>query len=1026
MARNTASARGAFREPVRAWLLGGFRVSVGARVVEWRGRRPESLVKMLALAGGRRMHREEIISRLWPDLDPKRASNNLHRTLHFARKALHPADIPLRDGFASLCPDSPLRVDVEAFEEAAEAARQSRDTSAYRRAVELYAGDLLPEDRYEAWAEGRRRELKTLHAALLTEMASLHEERGEFDAAIEALEKAAGNERDDVAARTSGRTATGRGRTASGLSEGIGARFGGEAERTIAGLRTGGVPSVRAPSGGAEANHNLPSAYSSFVGRRRETVEVKRSLAMTRLLTLTGAGGCGKTRLAVEVARGLVGAYEDGVWLVEFAPLSDATLVPRAVAAALGVRERPGRSLMDTLSEHLRAKNTLLVMDNCEHLVEEAASLADDLLRSCGKLRVLATSREPLGVPGEAVWPVPPLSLPDGEASAGEMMESEAVRLFVERARSRLRDFELVERNAASVARVCRRLDGIPLAIELATARMGALAVEIVAERLEESLEILGGTSRRPEPRHRTMRATIAWSHDLLDEGERALFRRLSVFAGGWTMEAAEEVCEGDGVERGDVLDLLSRLVEKSLVVVASPTAEASDGAIRYRMLEPVRKYAGELLEGSGEGERVRERHVRYFLAFAEDGDEGAAERVVIEGRPEGWRERMEGEHANFSAALSWSLDGGRRVVEVGMRLAVALFWLWHLRQIEGRKHLRRAAYLGGPETAGLRARALHGLSWITLFQGGHDEARALIEESVALYREAGDAEALASGLVQFGMARVIGQREDVPLAAIIREVEDLKPDIENRSTLGYLLILEGLAAFGGGDLERARELHEESLGLFREARDAAGAASCMLHLGAIALIKGDHDRVVSLARGALRERRDEDDATLIQLWLVCLGCAALDTGHPRRGIRSWGAADRLRITHGVHLSPVALHVSDYEARLASARSRLGEEAFAAAWTEGGTMPMNLAIEHALSEKDDSPSPRTTGPPHILTPRQSEVASLVGKGLSNREISEELHLSEHTVMAHLRDIRKKLGVKSRAGIAAWFFEESRK
>jgi predicted ATPase len=297
------------------------------------------------------------------------------------------------------------------------------------------------------------------------------------------------------------------------------------------------MPAARAPSAGRKpeepigsSSNNLPASLTSFVGREHETREVKRLLSMTRLLTLTGAGGSGKTRLALEVARGLVGAYPDGVWLIEFAALSDPALVPQAVAAALDVRDQPGRPLEDTLADHLRSRSLLLLLDNCEHLVDGAARLADTLLSTCPNLKILATSRETLGVPGEALWTVPPLSLPDvdGAPTVEDLMRCEAVMLFVDRARSRLPAFELTEENAGSTASVCRKLDGIPLAIELATARMGALEVEQVAQRLEDSLGLLTGGARMMDPRQQTMRATLEWSHELLSEPEKRLFGRLS------------------------------------------------------------------------------------------------------------------------------------------------------------------------------------------------------------------------------------------------------------------------------------------------------------------------------------------------------------------------------------------------------------------------------------------------------------------------------------------------------------------
>src|SRR3954447_16131735 len=351
----------------------------------------------------------------------------------------------------------------------------------------------------------------------------------------------------------------------------------------------------RTPRSSGTPRHNLPSPRSSFVGRERETEEVERELAMTRLLTLTGVGGSGKTRLALEVARRLVKAYPDGVWLMELAPLSEAALVPKAVAEALRVPERPTEPLTDTLAEILRDRQLLLILDNCEHLLEASARLVDALLDSCPHLRILATSREALGVEGEIRWVVPQLSAPDPQdtPSSEELEAYGSVRLFVERARGRDPAFALSPQNAVAVAGICSRLEGIPLAIELAAARVGTLSLEEIAQRLEGSIELLTHGGRTAVPRQQTLKGTLDWSHELLSEDEKKLFRRLSVFAGGWTLEAAEAVGKGESLEESEILDVLSGLVEKSLVV-----ARVSDqGGVRYRMLEPIRQYAQDKLE---------------------------------------------------------------------------------------------------------------------------------------------------------------------------------------------------------------------------------------------------------------------------------------------------------------------------------------------------------------------------------------------------------------------------------------------
>ncbi|CAN5702517.1 BTAD domain-containing putative transcriptional regulator [soil metagenome] len=1066
-------------QAVRIWLLGGFRISIGSsRSIageKWHLRKAGNLVKLLALAPGHHLHREQATGLLWPELDSKAAANNLYHALHVARRILEPstqataasAYLQLSGEQLAFCPDGPLWVDVEAFEEAANMARHALEAAAYRTAIDLYSGELLPQDRYEPWVEQRRSELRGLYLSILVELAGLYEEGEEYGPAIEALSRVVAEEPTHEGAHVGLMrlyALSGRRREALGqyerLREALLEEFGSEPEAAPRYLQeeiwTGTFPPARSPtpagiqaqepsSGAGIARHNLPVARTSFVGRERETHEVRRLLAMTGLLTLTGAGGCGKTRLALEVAGDLVSLYPDGVWLVELASVSDPALAPQAVARALGVREIPGRALEDTLTHHLRTKHLLLVVDNCEHLVDKVAHLADALLSTCPKLRILATSREPLGVRGEAVWTVPPLSLPDQEqvSSVEGLMSAGAVRLFLDRTRSRLPDFELTRENAGAVGRICRKLEGIPLAIELAATRMGALAVEQVAQRLEDSLKLLTGGSRTLEPRQQTLRATLDWSHELLSEPERWLFGRLSVLVGGWTLEAAEEVCSGEGIEEGQisnppVLDLLSRLVDKSLVVAEAETEDAR----RYWMLEPVRQYGQERLEEDGASDRVRERHAQYYLALAEEADTEVAELSYLrQAQSAASLERMESEHPNRRAALSWSLDkdaepGGQRA-ELGLRLAVALYWFWqtHDYLTEGRRWLEMAASRSSsnPATTRLRARALNGAAWIALHQGDYGASKALMEKSMALHREVGDKEGMAAGLTNLGMVAVLGQRDDIPLPAVLEELAELKPGLKNRNSLASLLILEGLIALSRGDLERSATLHEESLELCRETRDTQAMIVCLGNLGTIALVRADYEGAVLPLRESLRLGWETDYKVTIQFSFNGLACVAAGLEQPVRAARLWGAVEAMQEAYGVHVTAIARTILNHEARLAAARSQLEEEAWSGAWAEGKAMPLERAIEYALSEEeeDDSPAPVAVpeqqppadGPTERLTRREREVALLVARGLPNRQIAQELSISERTVENHVHKILKKLGFSSRAGIAAWVAQQ---
>src|SRR5829696_2809070 len=444
--------------------------------------------------------------------------------------------------------------------------------------------------------------------------------------------------------------------------------------------------------------HNLPLELSSFVGREKELAEVKRLLENNRLLTLTGSGGCGKTRLALAVASELVEAFEDGVWLVDLAPLADPALVPQAVASTLGVREQSGRILTEILYAYLRSKKVLLVLDNCEHLIEACAKLSEVLLRSCPQLRVLATSREALGITGEVTWLVPSLTLPDlRHLPAFESLPRyESARLFLERTAAVKPTFVLTEQNAGAVAQICYRLDGIPLAIELAAARTKVLSVEQVADRLDDTFKLLSAGGRTAVPRQRTLHATMDWSHELLPEEERTLFRRLSVFAGGFTLEAVESVCAGEDLTRDEVLELLSHLVDKSLVMVREESGEA-----RYRLLETVRQYGWEKLSESGEEEQVRERHAGHYLTLAEE----AEPELKGEGQV-AWLKRFEREHDNLRAAMRWLLDRGESEKAVRLGWALWLFWWIRGHFAEGRRSMERALTTGGSAAMPPSARA--------------------------------------------------------------------------------------------------------------------------------------------------------------------------------------------------------------------------------------------------------------------------------------------------------------------------------
>jgi predicted ATPase/two-component SAPR family response regulator len=687
--------------------------------------------------------------------------------------------------------------------------------------------------------------------------------------------------------------------------------------------------------------NNLPLQLTSFVGREREIAEVKDLLADQRLLTLTGPGGCGKTRLALKVASDLAERFEDGVWLVELASLSDPALVPQTVAFALGIREQPGRLLTDTLSEYLELKKILLVLDNCEHLVEACARLAEALLRSCPNLRILATSREALGITGETGWLVPSLSLPDPRylPTVEDLPRYEAARLFIERAAAMLPTFEPTDRNAAVVMRVCRGLDGIPLAIELAAARVKVLSVEQIAERLHDRFRLLTAGSRTALPRHRTLRATIDWSHDLLSEEEKVLFRRLSVFAGGFVVGATEAVCVGEDLEEDEVLDLLSHLVDKSLVIVQERGGEA-----RYRLLETVRQYGWEKLEELGEAEAVRRRHAIFFLDLAEEVEPRIEPNVnIADRRP--WLERLEVEHDNLRAALRWAQESNP---QTGLRLGCALYWLWYHRGYwsEGRGWFERAL-VKAPALTAARSEALYYAGYLAWAQGDHPVARSRLEESVAIWRELGGGQGgLAHALWVLGL-EMLARGEPAVARSLAEESVQIFRTIGDEFGLSISLANLGAIVLDQGDHALASSLLEESVEISRKAGDDWMLSLPLRNLGVVVFRQGDHDRAEALIKESLFLLRELGDKLYTSRGLECLAAVVSMRGDHGRAARLFGAGEALREAIG---ASVPFHLVDYDGAIAGARDTLGEEAFAAAWAQGREMTMEQAVAYALDE----------------------------------------------------------------------------
>jgi predicted ATPase/DNA-binding SARP family transcriptional activator len=733
-------------------LLGGFEVEVdGDRVAPaaWRLRKAADLIKLLGLAPGHRLHREQLMEALWPDKEPDAAANNLYQAIHGARQALGPASLDLRDGILSLGARDGLAVDVEAFEEALRRADEG-EVGARDEARALYRGELLPDDRFEDWAGGPREALAAGHRRNLSELAALREREGDLEAALDCLrallaidstDEAAGRRAMGLEARA-GRRATSQ-QMYESLRSALRRELDAEPSEETTRLARDIVEGRLDPLGERPSTSNMPVQFTSFVGRQREIREVHRLLLGTRLLTLTGTGGTGKTRLALEAAHASRGVYPEGVWLVELAGVRHGDAVTRAVADAFGVREAPGIALLDAIGSQLGSRRLLLVLDNCEHLVDASAAVADRLRLACPNIRILATSRQPLRSPGEVLFRVPSLPVPDPAhiVAPTDLADVDSVRLFADRARAVDPTFEVTPGIAASLAELCFHLDGLPLAIELAASRIAGIPVAALVDRLAQRFDLLVGGSRTALTRQQTLRATIDWSYDLLTAPQQAVLRAMSVFAGRTSPEAVEAVCGHVGVGSGALLSILGELVDQSLLVL-----DTTAGAPRFRLLDTVREYALERLVAAGERPRVEVAQITWAVDFATR----TAAALPGDRWADGFRD-LGIEHDSLRAALDRAL-----VVAPGDALTLVErlwpFWLWDGHLVEGRRWLERALEVA-PERSAARGRALLGLAALVGRAGDPVEHGRLASEAVAIFRELADVPALCRALSLQGCA---------------------------------------------------------------------------------------------------------------------------------------------------------------------------------------------------------------------------------------------------------------------------------
>lgn len=894
-------------------LLGPFDVRLGAAALPpLRSRKGQHLLALLALRQPREVQREWLAANLWPESDLENAYYNLRRTLVGLRSVFGPARDCLQSPTPhSLCLayDDRIQVDIQTFDTLI----RKGDLKSLQEAVELYRGPLL-EDWSEEWVLVEREPRQQACLQALNSLAAEAAQQQNWTEAARWLRRLVVLEpfHEEAQRRLIEALAENGDYAAAALA------YREYREWLRREMHASPAPETTAlfRKIQAEASQNaplplrskvkkekeqfvgsLPRPLTSFIGRERELEEIQTLLASSRLVTLQGVGGIGKTRLAIRAAEQVAAEFPDGVWFVDLAPLTDPTLLLQVTARVLGLREQAGKPLQQTLRDYLRPRHLLLILDNCEHLVQTCAEFAASLLPACPALHLLATSRQPLGIPEERIWQTLPLNLPEPrhlpapeEGMAFVLPQYEAARLFVERATEAMPVFTLTEQNAPAALRILRRLDGLPLAIELAAARIRMLTVEQVAARLDNRFRLLTRGSPLAPSRQQTLRAAIDWSYDLLSEPEKTLFRRLSVFSGGWTLEAAEAICANGGrreVGRGtshqegsaagsqmhgdsstglfplsssllpsEVLDLLTDLTEKSLVFVAGEAG----GERRYRLLETIREYAQEKLTESGEAEAVYALHRDWFLQFALTAE------PQLQGQEQAqWMERLEADHDNLRIALESCL---KQRPETALRMANALAWFWnvHGHLTEGRGWLQAALKHPATQTRDSdRAKALNAVGLLAWNQSDFPAAQAHHEESLAIHRETGDQMGMARSLNSLGL--VAWSRGEYAVARPLFE-ESLERDHQMGGTSLRPRILNnlGLIAWKQGDYTAAQALMEECLALQKESGDTWGVASTLNNLGGVAFDSNDTEGAYAFFQECLALRRQMDD-----LWgLAC------------------------------------------------------------------------------------------------------------------------------------------------------------
>ncbi|QZS52508.1 ATP-binding protein [Rhodococcus opacus] len=755
---------------------------------------------------------------------------------------------------------------------------------------------------------------------------------------------------------------------------------------------------------------NLPVQVTSFVGRDDVRESVREALTRSKLVTLTGFGGMGKSRLALTVAEEVRDTFADGVWFVDLTPVKQSSAIEEAVLAALGGQDHSTGSAHDQLLSYLEDRQILLLLDNCEHVIDQAAALAAELLATDLDVHILATSRESLRAAGEQVIPVPPLSAPDPSSvsDSAQVTQYDSAALLLDRATAAHPGFAITDANFRAVAQLCARLEGSPLAIELAATRLRSLSVAQVVQRLDDQFHVLGSGERSAPPRQRSLRALVDWSYDLCSVEERLLWQRASVFAGGFDLEAAEGVCADENVTAREVLQLIDQLVSKSILM-----ADTDASTARFRFLETIRQYGYERLGESGQAESVSRAHRDYYLALARTVFDNWATAQQIEGISQ-----LRDERFNISRALEWSFSTPGEQ-QAGLEMVITLRFHWAIGGFlrEGRRWLDQAITYQ-PEPTPARGTALWVAAWVALVQGDRDGAATYLVEAQRT------ADALGGGDLQTYVELMIGTaalfRSDLSeaITALDRAIIGLEAIGDHAGILlGSMQLVVALAQ--AGESSRAQQVAASALQLSEDCGEHWGRCQAMWALGFDSWLSADHDRATSLVRQALA-MKPEFNRVGTALDIDLLAWVAASQGDNERAVRLFGAARSMWTDLGTTIGAFGLHFAEHSA-LCEKRLRvaLAPDKFDALAAEGASWSAPRAVTYALGGRERTLDTSTTTLPVALTRRERQVADMVADGLSNREIAEELVLSTRTVDGHVENIFSKLHVNSRAQVAAW-------